>query len=570
MSALAADAVFVNGVVVTVDDRDTVASALAVKGESIIAVGSDQEILDLAGPSTETFDLSGRPVLPGINDCHMHSVMAGLNRPPLTLDCSFPAVKTIAEIRAAVAARARESAPGEWIRGAGWDEGYLEECLADGSRHLTRHDLDEAAPHHPVCLVSATVHELVANSRAMELAGVTQDTEAPPGSAVVRDPSTGALTGRFLELPAEALITRAIPPWTSRQKRDAVLAVMGDLNRRGITSITDAALGPGGGALQGGALGVEGISIYNDLANADALRMRVTFLYLFGEYGAISIKDFEDILPLLGVHSGFGSDWLQLGGIKLFADGVPQAKTAWMHDEYPGGGNGSLVMPGATDVERREELIGLIACAHRHGFQCGIHAIGGAAIEACVDGFVAALDADPRPLRHYLIHSDFITDNDIARCVRYDIGVATQPILKAQFSDVMDAVFGVAVSERQWPLRSLLDAGCHVSASSDAPVVEPDWLLGVEAAVTRRSRATGTVRGPDQRISVKEAIRLYTMGGAWQDHMERRKGSLEVGKLADLCVLDRDILTVAPEEIHTLRNVATVVGGRLVFDEGLE
>jgi hypothetical protein len=149
------------------------------------------------------------------------------------------------------------------------------------------------------------------------------------------------------------------------------------------------------------------------------------------------------------------------------------------------------------------------------------------------------------------------------------IGVSTQPVLKWVFSDVIDKMIGIERSEWQFPVRTLLDAGIHVSLSSDAPVTEPDWLQGVEAAVLRKSKASGTVRGPAQRIGVSEAIRLYTMGGAWQDHMEKRKGSLEPGKLADFCVLDRHILSVHPEEIHTIRNVATVVGGRRVYEEGL-
>ena len=570
MGVLAPDVVFVNGVVVTVDDRDSVKSAVAVKGDSIVAVGDDSEILKLADAATERVDLCGRALLPGINDSHMHSVMTGVNRPPLTIDCTSRAVDSIAEIKAAVAGKARTVAPGEWIRGAGWDEGYLRECLADPGRHITRWDLDEVAPDNPVCLTSGTVHELVVNTRALETAGVTRDTTVLPGSEIVRDPVTGEPTGLFRELPAQQYIMQVVPRWTREEKRAGILSVMADLNRRGITSLTDAALGPGGYDLQGGAGAADCIGIYNDLANAAALTTRVSVLYLFGEYGAISLKDFEDIVPKLGIHSGFGSDWLQIAGIKLFADGVPQAKTAWMHDDYPDGGNGSLVMPGETDAERRDELMRLIAFAHAYGFQCGIHSIGGRAVEACIDGFIAAQKSDGRTdLRHYVIHSDFISQSDIERCARHGIGLAAQPVLKAQFSDAMDAMFGIELSSWQWPLRNLLDAGVHVSASSDAPVAEPDWLAGVEAAVTRRSKATGTVRGPEQRIGRFEAIRLYTMGGAWQDHKEHHKGSIEAGKLADFCVLDGDILTVPEDEIHSLSNVATVVGGRVVFEDGL-
>jgi hypothetical protein len=417
--------------------------------------------------------------------------------------------------------------------------------------------------------VDFTQHQLVANSRALELAGITRDSTSEPGSEVVKDQLTGEPTGVLIELPAQGMLMRVVPAWTREEKRAAILAMMRIMNSRGITSVTDAALGPGGISYQGGLLGSECISVYNDLHNEEAMSVRVNVLYLFGEYGAISLRDFQRSILEIGIHSGFGDEWLQIGGIKLFADGIPQTKTAWLYEDYPDGGNGSLVLPGATEEERREELINMIVFAHTRGFQCGIHVIGDRAIEACVDGFAKAQAVDPRDLRHYLIHCDLVTPADIKRMVDLGIGVSTQPILKWVLSDVIDLMIGIERSDWQFPVRALLDAGINVSLSSDAPVTEPDWLQGVEAAVLRKSKASGTVRGPAQRIGVSEAIRLYTMGGAWQDHMEKRKGSLEPGKLADFCVLDRDILSVDPEEIHTIKNVATVVGGRRVYEEGL-
>ncbi len=434
---------------------------------------------------------------------------------------------------------------------------------------MTRWDLDEVAPGNPVYLVSFTQHELVANSKALEIAGIGPDTQTEPGSEIVKDPVSGEPTGMLLELPAEGLIMRVVPPWSREDKRNAILSIMKDLNARGITSATDAALGPGGTGFQGGFFDAECISVYNDLHNEGLLTVRMNLLYLFGSYGAISLKDFEKSIPEIGIHSGFGDEWLKIGGIKLFADGIPQTKTAWLHEDYPDGGNGGLVLPGATDKERCEELAQMIGFAHRHNFQCAIHAVGDRAIEACVDGFVRAESADPRGLRHYLVHCDLITPADIKRIVEHGVGVSTQPILKWVFSDSIDKAIGVERSEWQFPLRALLDAGVHVSLSSDSPVSEPDWLQGVEAAALRKSKATGTVRGPAQRITAREAIRLYTMGGAWQDHMENRKGSLEPGKLADFCVLDRSILSVEPDEIHTIQNVATVVGGKRVYEAGL-
>ena len=568
MAGWTADSIYVNGKVVTVDAIDSIAEALAVKGDRILAVGSRADVEEWAGPATEVVDLGGKTVVPGINDSHTHAAMYGGSRPPLTLDVGFPAVRSVADIKEAVRRRAGQLKAGEWIRGMGWDPGFLDECKADPARGMTRADLDEVAPDNPVYLVHFTQHQLVANSLALKLAGITRDTTTEPGSEVVKDPATGEPTGVLVELPAQGLLMRAVPLWTRDEKRAAILQMMRQMNARGITSVTDAALGPGGIGFQGGLLGSECISVYNDLHNEGAMTVRVNVLYLFGEYGAISLADFERSVLEIGVHSGFGDEWLKIGGIKLFADGIPQTKTAWLNEDYPDGGNGSLVIPGATPEERAEELARMIVFAHKNGFQCGIHVIGDRAITACIDGVERAQRERPWDLRHYLIHSDLVTPADIQRMVRLGMGVSTQPILKWVFSDAIDQMLGIPRSEWQFPVRALLDAGVPVSLSSDTPVAEPDWLQGVEAAVLRKSKASGTVRGPAQRISVAEALRAYTMGGAWQDFMEARKGSLEVGKLADFCVLDQDILSIDPDGIHAIRNLATVVGGKRVFEAG--
>lgn len=569
MGRAVVDAAFVNGHILTLDARSSVCTALAVRDGKIAATGDDAQIRALADASTEMVDLRGATVVPGINDAHVHAAYYGMSRPPLLLDCGFPAVRSIADIKAAVWAKAQEVRPGEWIRGTGWDEGYLEECLHDRSRHLTRDDLDEVAPDNPVCLSALTGHELAANTLAMDLAGITEETVAPPGSEIVRDPDTGRLSGLFREFPAEQLVMRAIPPWTRAEKRTAMLAALQAFSRRGITSYTEGGLGPGGQGFQGGALGPDCISVYNDLRAEGLLSVRVSFQYLLGSYGTISLSDLEDILPAIGIGTGFGDEWLRVAGVKLFADGIPQAKTAWFHNEYPEGGNGALVFEGDTDAERVRELRQLIGFAHRHGFQCGVHAIGDRATEACLDAFLAAEREEPRGLRHYLIHSDFITPRDVNRCAEHGVGLAAQPILKALFSDTMERCIGPELSARQFPLRELVDAGVHVSGSSDAPVVEPDWLLGIQSAVLRKSKASGVVRGAEQRVSVPEALRFYTLEGAWQDHMETRKGSLEPGKLADFCVLDQDLLAVPAEELGEIRTIATVVGGRFSHDEGV-
>ena len=565
-----ADLGFVNGKVITVDENFSIAQAVAVKGDRIVAVGTDEDIKPLIGQHTKVLDLKGKAVLPGINDAHIHASLYGGTRPPLTLDVGYPAVKSISDIVKAVAEKAKATRPGEWIRGMGWDEGYLEECVKDPARCPNRWDLDAVSPDNPVILGHYTQHEAWVNSRAMEVAGITRDTPTPEGGIIIRDPATGEPTGIFREFPAQALVMKAVPLWTKEEKRRGIQAMIRDLNSLGITSITEGALGSGGNEFQGGLFGTECIEIYNDLLNEGKLTLRVGWLYLFGEYGACTFEDFREVIPQLGIHTGFGNEWLRLAGVKIFADGTPMSKTAWMYDEYPdGGGSGSLVIPGSSDEERRSEFIKMICLAHKYGFQVGVHAIGGRAIEATIDGFLQAEREAPKGLRHYVLHADFISDEYIKLAGQHGFGLGVQPILKWTFSDSMDKLVGIELSTRQFPLRKMLDAGVHLSAGSDAPVVYPSWQSGIQAAVLRESKASGTLRGPEQRITREQAIHMYTMGGAWQDHMEHIKGSVKVGKLADFCVLDQDILTVEPHGIKDIKNLMTVVGGKIVYDAGL-
>ena len=567
---MAADLVITNGKVITVDSDFSTVQAAAVKDGKIIAAGTNEEVAALTGKDTQVLDIKGKSMLPGINDAHIHAALFGGTRPPLFIDAGYPTVKSIGDIVDMVGKKVKTAQPGEWIRGGGWDEGYLEDCLANPERHPTRLDLDPVSPNNPVCLSDMSYHMIWVNSKALELAGITASTPAPAGGEIVRDPTTGEPTGILQELPAQALVMGIIPPWTREQKREAILSAMKELNSLGITSITEGALGPGGSTFQGGLFSAECISIYNDLYNEGKLTVRVNIMLLFGEYGKCTLQDFQQGLSYMGIHTGFGNEWLRIAGVKIFADGVPvpPARTSWLYEEYADapGVKGSLVVPGETDEERYNELINMIVYAHKSGFQVGVHATGDRAIDACVDGFIKAMKEEPKELRHYVIHGDFTTPQCAKRMADYNIGVNAQPGIKWTVSDLMDIVIGKDRSARHWPLRMLIDAGVHVGASSDAPVVYPNWKQGVQSAVLRESKATGKVSGPEHRITLGEAIRAYTIAGAWQDRMENVKGSIEVGKLADFCVLDEDILTVDPHHITDIRTLMTIVEGKIVYD----
>jgi predicted amidohydrolase YtcJ len=513
-------------------------------------------------------DLKGKTMLPGANDAHMHIGSFGSAKPPTTLDVGYPTVKSISDIAKAVEEKVKTLKPGEWIQGWGWDEGYLDECLKDPTRLPTRWDLDPVSPDNPVCLTSFSGHVAWVNSNSFKLAGVTKETPLPPGGGgeIVRDPATGEPTGILKEKAASGLVKRHLPSWTREQKRMGLLTAMKELNALGITSATDAFVGPGAVGFEGGICDSEAISVYNDLYNEGKMTVRVNILLEFGDGGLESLKALQEGMSFIGIHSGFGNEWLRIAGIKLHADGIPPAKTALMYEEYVSGGKGSLVTPGETEKDRYNELVNMIVYGHKHGFQVGIHATGDRAIDACVDGFTKAMQEQPWDARHYVIHGDFITPECIKRVAKYNFGVNVLTPVKWTISDLMDTVVGEKRSAWQWPLRSLLDAGIHVTNSSDAPIIPPDWRLGVQSSILRESKASGKVSGPEQRISIEEAIRTYTIEGAWQDHMENIKGSIEVGKLADFCVIDEDILSVDPHQIQDIAILKTIAGGKVVYD----
>jgi predicted amidohydrolase YtcJ len=563
------DLALVNGNVVTIDAGYSRARAVAIKGGRIAVVGDDQDVRALVGIGTEVVDLKGRTVLPGINDSHSHTALWAGTRPPYVLDLSYPQVRSIRDIVDQVRAKAASLAPGEWVRGIGWDAGYLQECSRDPGLRLHRSLLDQAAPDHPVALTDFSVHTVWVNSKALELAGIDRHTVAPIGGGIDKDERSGEPTGLLREFAAADLVMGLIPPLGRDQKREAIQAALAEMSAMGITSTTEPALGHGGESYQGGLLGSECIGAYQDLLDAGRLKLRVNILYLLGDYGSCTLADLEAVIPSLGFHSHFGNDKLKIGGIKIFADGIPPNRTAWVSQEYLGGGNGSLVIPGATDEERVAELERMIRYAHDHGFQVGIHCIGDLAIQAAIDGFVRAETENARGLRHYVMHVDFITAEQAATCARYGLGVNITPTLPWTISDMNVDIVGLEQVKKEWPYRLIIDAGCHLASSSDAPCTYPSWLQGVQSAVLRESKATGTVYSQDQCLTVEEALRSYTIGGAWQDCQEHIKGSIEPGKLADLCVLDEDITMVDPHDIAGIKNVMTVMDGEIVFSSGL-
>ncbi|MFJ9567008.1 amidohydrolase [Streptomyces fuscichromogenes] len=556
--------VLTGGQVLTADRDFAVTEGVAVRGRDIVATGSDADMRALAGPGTRIVELGGRTVLPGLNDSHLHAAAYGMTKPPFAIDVGHPAVGSIADIAAAVQRAAHAVRPGEWIVGLGWDPGYLAECLADPRRFPHRHDLDAVAPYHPVCLTDFSSHMVWANTEALRRCGIDADSTHRHGGVIDLD-ADGAPTGILREA-AQRLVQAALPTPTIAQRRQAIQGVVRELHARGITSYTEPGLGPGGAETLFGGLSGDNWTAYADLEATGELHARVSVLLLPAPLGGSADDVRKGLAELRRPVSG-DPRLLNAIGVKIFADGVPPNRTAWMSEPYREGGHGSLCVHGETPALQVEELRAMISLAHQAGFQLGVHVTGDRAIDTVVDAFVAANAAAPRPdARHYVIHGDFIGAGSLAKLAAHGYGVNMNPSIKWTISDLMDEVVGPERSAYQWPVRSAIEAGVHVCASSDAPITEPDWRRGVAAMLLRESKASGRPSGPEQCVTLAEALRAYTTTPAWQDFADDWKGAIEPGKAADLCVLDRPLLGLDPHDITDVQVDLTVFDGRVVHE----
>ena len=539
-----ADLILYNGRIHTVSPGDVIAEAIAIGGGRILKTGRTDAIRRLAGRRTQAIDLRGRSVLPGINDSHLHLMQWGQSRPPFTLDVGYPRVKSIADIVAAVREAAATRKPGEWIQGRGWDKPYFAE-----GRAPTRQDLDQAAPDNPVALTEFSGHARWVNTRALDLAKITASTVAPDGGVVVKD-ADGQPTGVLFE-GATGLVRRVIPPVTAEERLRALKAGVDMMLALGITSATEPGLDPAAALM------------YADLAARGELKIRMTALL----YGGRSLDGTRAAIAAWKPTTTPDPRFFRLAGIKIYADGIPtNNKTAWLHEPYADGGNGVMVIRGTTDAERSAELAAMIDAAHQAGFQVGTHATGDRSIDAVIDGYLAAMAKTPRPdPRHYLIHADLVTPEALKRMAAAGIGANFNPTIKFLIADGQVQSIGPERASYEWPFKTALTSGVHVASGSDAPVTDGNWRQGIATCVLREGKQSGQVSGPEQRISLAEAIRSHTLTGAWQDRAEQWKGSLETGKAADLCVLDGQIDRIDAHNIPKLAVTTTIVDGRVVF-----
>lgn len=529
---MAIDLLLTNATFVTMDARQPTASALAIENGRIAWIG---DAADAPIDVRKRVDLDGATVLPGFNDAHHHLLLLG--QWLLQVDCSFPAVKSIDDIVAAIAIAARDAPPDEWIEARGYDDNKLLE-----RRHPMRWDLDRAAPRNPVRVRNASGHMCVVNSRALELAGITRETQAPFGGAIHIDPNTGEPSG-LLQESAQQLLPRNFGGQERESLRQALTIASQAYLAAGVTSSQEA-----------GIFHPNEFAVLQDAWANGRLPLR-TYLMLR--------VNFLDAMEQLGLYTGFGDDRLRIGALKLLADGSLIGRTAavsqpFLEDPRPD----NTGLPSYT----QDELDELIWRGHRAGWQVAIHAIGDRGIEMCLDGFAKALERQPRAdHRHRLEHCGILRPDLIRRIKDMGVIPVGQPPFIIEFGDGFLRHLGRERCQLTYPLRSFLRAGVPVAASSDSPVSDYRPLFGIQAAVDQRT-FSGAPYAPGERLSVEEAIGLYTRAGAYASFDEHRKGTLTPGKLADLVVLDSDPRRVEPAAISQVRVLATFIGGDLVHE----
>ena len=511
----------------TMDDANPAAESLAVKDGRFVAVGTRADIESLRGEGTRVFDHRDAVVTPGFIDAHTHPAGAGVRElKDVNVD-----VRSISEIKERMATRARETPPGDWIRGFKYDDTKLAE-----GRPLNRLDLDEAVPDHPAVVGHRGGHTSVYNSRAFALAEVTAETPDPEGGKFYRE--DGELTGLVAER-ANYVLSRLIPSAHTDDDRQAGVKLITELMAKaGLTSFHDA--GTSSSSLRA----------YQAAYSAGELSTRV-YMMLRGPYN--SLRD-------AGVSTGFGDEWLRVGGVKYGADGSASERTMRMSTPYVGRPDdyGILTMS-------QEEIHEVVERAHRSNWQVGIHANGDVTIDMVLNAYERVQEMWPRPdPRHRIEHCSLVNPDLLARIKA--VGAVPTPFYTyAHYHGNKWVEYGPEKMEWMFAHRSFLDHGIPVAPASDYTPGPYEPLMAIQSMVTRKD-FDGRVWGPSQRITVAEAMRICTMGGAYASFEEDIKGSVTVGKLADFAVLASDPHDADPDAIKEIPVLRAVAGGRVTWE----
>ena len=539
---IAPDTIWLNGTIVTMEGDQT-AQAVAVLGDNIVAVGSDAEVGPLAGPQTHVVDLQGSTMTPGFYAAHDHFPGSGrvavtqvdLNSPPIG------AIENMDELVAALRDRARDLPEGQWISGRGYDDTLLAE-----QRHPTRADLDRASTTHPIYISHTSGHLGVANSLALELAGITRNTPNPEGGVVRKDPDTGEPDGVFEE--SGGMVSRLVPPPTPEQTMESYRVAVQDYVEDGVTTAVIA--GGGRGTLAG----------LQRARDAGILTFRIITMMSRGSPGQPTAAETG------GIISGFGDTHLKVGAIKIIQDGSNQGYTGYFTEPYHTPFKGDPDYRGYPR-RSRDDLVTMVKELHEAGYQIAIHANGDAAIDDVLYAFREAQREFPRrDARHRIEHCQMVRRDQLDTIAELNLSpsffVGHVYYWGDRHRDIFmgpDRAAGISA------LRSSIDRGIRFTVHDDTPVTPVNPLQLVWVGVNRLTKSN-QVLGPDERITPLEALRTVTIDAAWQNFEEDIKGSIAPGKLADFVVLSDNPLTVNPTDIRDITVLETIVGGKTVYE----
>ena len=524
------DLILYNGTVITMNDGQPRAEAVAIADGRFLAVGTSEKVLALATGKTNKINLEGRTVVPGFIDAHSHPAEAGLMH-LRQMDCDL---RSIAEIQRAVRERASKTPAGEWVLGFKYDDTKT----SDG-RPLTREDLDAAAPQHPVYISHRGGHTAYVNALGYKRANVSEDTADPPGGRFDRDPKTGKLNGRISERATEVFDKTIGTDYSRGDYRDAVKLISKMMSRAGITSAHDA-------------WGVHDyLRGYQDAHDAGELSMRIYCLIYYKEI---------DRMMAAGIRTGFGNEWVRVGAMKMVADGSISERTAWLSQPYVG-----RPKDFGIQVMNEQELYENGRKAHQADWQIGVHANGDRAIDMVLRVYERLQRELPRRDPRFRLEHCTIVNDSLVRRIKALGAIPTPFAAYVYYHGEKMREYGSERLDHMFALRSFLDAGVHVAPGSDYPPGPFEPMMALQSSVTRTDM-NGSVWGPKQRITVEQALRVQTLHGAYASFEEHEKGSVQEGKLADLVVLGRDPLHEDPLTLVKIPIERTMVGGRWVFE----
>ena len=528
--------ILIHGKIWTVNPQQKEAEAVAISGNRIAAVGSTSEISRLTQPGTRVIDVHGRRVLPGFNDAHVHFYSGGANLTGPQLRYT----KSERELRDKLGAFAHQLPPGEWITGGTWDHENW-----SPARLPTRQLIDPVTKNWPVFVDRLDGHMSLANSLALKLAGVDKDTKDVPGGVIVRD-ENGEPTG-ILKDAAQELVQRVIPAPSQKQIRVAIRAAQDYANANGVTSVQDMSAAP------------DVFRAYQALLRSGELHVRIS-----GHQPLPHWKNLEAV----GLMAHFGSAYLHIGGLKGFADGSLGSTTALMFQPYLDAPNTSGI--ASAELVHPEQMEKNIEDADAAGLQIAVHAIGDKANHTILGFYEEAERKNgARDRRFRIEHAQHLLAADIPRFAQLHVIASMQPYHCIDDGRWAEKRIGPERAKTTYAFRSLLDSGATLAFGSDWDVAPMSPLMGIYGAVTRRTLDGKHPEGwvPEQKITVEEAVRAYTMGSAYASFDENIKGSIEPGKLADLIVLSDDVFAIDPAKIADTRVEMTIFDGHIVVNE---